>query len=241
MLDDYDNKSKLDHGTLDRGFWHSLLSSATPVMAGEKDPKDVTEEDSDHYGFYSDDAESDIITFARRGLFGEGSSYERKLAEDHTLYVELFSDAATIQEIVDAFGKYGNIVGIQMKSEDGSCLVNYSRPEEAYAAIQALNRVYTLPGGQHPIRVVREVARTTAVGTAKAFQRLASMIKADRERGEHKDIPINAVESGELSVESMSCLIMDGLRGEELLQMADEDTKRKEPREGGNEKRGKKI
>ncbi|GKD22664.1 hypothetical protein Tco_1224367, partial [Tanacetum coccineum] len=84
-------------------FWHSLLSSATPVMAGEKDPKDVTEldeeeEDSDHYGFYSDDAESDIITFARRGLFGEGSSYERKLAEDHTLYVELFSDAATIQE-----------------------------------------------------------------------------------------------------------------------------------------------
>nr|GFA70393.1 hypothetical protein [Tanacetum cinerariifolium] len=54
------------------GFWHSLLSSTTHVMAGEKDLKDVMEldeeeEDSDHYEFYSEDAESDLITFARRG------------------------------------------------------------------------------------------------------------------------------------------------------------------------------
>nr|GFB08731.1 hypothetical protein [Tanacetum cinerariifolium] len=67
---------------------------------------------------------------------------------------------------------------------------------------------------------------------------LASMIQADCERGEYKDMSINAVESGELSVNSMCCLIMHGLHGEEL--MADEDIKRKEPREGRNENRGKK-
>lgn len=218
------------------------------VMAEEKDPKAVMELDEDSCEEeYSDDEESDhgsspCESECRFGPLVEALKYCEGNAQetDHTLYVKHFSDAATIQEIMDAFGKYGKIVGIRMKPEDGSCLVNYARPEEAYAAMQALHRVHTLPGGQHPIRVVREVARTIAVGSAESLYRLSMLIKADRERGEFKDIPINAVESGELTVESMSWRIMDNLRGEELLQMADKDTKQKKPQEGGNGKRGKK-